>query len=127
VGSQVLIFGGTAIWGQTALVEQYELATQTGRMDSAWVMPNPASHAGAAVIGTGTAARIYVVGGWHTSATDMYDSPSGTLQIFNPNDGTWTLGKPLPEARGGPAVVAYRGKLYVIGGRDRKGVDVNTT
>ncbi len=123
VGNNVWVMGGRTSWGQTGLVEKYALATNRTTVDSAWMMDTAVSHAGAAVIGTGTSARIYVVGGTNIETNQIYS----TLQIFNPTTGTWTYGKSMPQPLKGPAAISHQSKLYVFGGRDKIGNIVKTT
>jgi hypothetical protein len=108
VGTDVWIFGGFTNWGQTGLVERYNLASNYSVMDSRWMMPTPVYLAGAAAIGS----KIYLVGG--------YDNDSGeskaTLQIFDTANRTWSSGADAPVVFYGPVVVSYGGKLYVFGG-----------
>jgi len=67
-------------------------------------MPTPRNHMGAAVL----RGRIYVVGGrpGNLPVNEMYD----------PATNTWTTKPPMPTARSGHAVGAYRQRLIAIGG-----------
>jgi len=63
--------------------------------------------------------RIYVVGG--RSAQKQADGTLSqinvsTLEVFDPVRNAWTTRKPMPQARGGLAAAAHRGRLYVFGG-----------
>ena len=108
VGTEVWIFGGYTNWGQTGLVERYNLVSQRAIMDSLWMMPTPVAETGAGAIGS----KIYVVGGWDAALSQSRD----LLQIFDTKTRTWASGAPAPSVLYGPAVVAYGGKLYVFGG-----------
>ncbi len=62
---------------------------------------------------------IYVVGG--RTALKQADGSLRqvnvpTLEVFDPVRGTWTSRAAMPQAQGGLAAAAYRGKLYVFGG-----------
>ena len=100
-------------------------ATNSGRVDwddpaaNQWqnvstTMPTPASHGGAAVIGT----DVFLAGG--------YTGGSGGGQTFAVNNvwrydtvaNTWHALPNLPSARGGGALVALNGLLHYMGGSD---------
>lgn len=40
------------------------------------------------------------------------------MEVYNPEDDTWTMSKPLNTARRGCGVAVFKGKLYVVGGSD---------
>jgi hypothetical protein len=121
-GTYVYIIGGYTSYGLTGLVERYNLSNGTSLMDCKWMMPTPVSNAAAAVTGTGTGARIYVIGGLDGSETIV-----DKLQIFNPSLGTWTSGPPLPKPLMQAAAVGSGTKVYVFGGLESTyGSAVNT-
>jgi len=119
LGNYVWILGGATYWGQTGLVERYDLATKRSVIDTDWMLPTTVTNAGAAAIGT----KIYVVGGHNWDTLEVYD----TLQIFDTSTETWTYGAKVPRKILQPAVVAYGGKVYVFGGMDEYYVPLNTT
>jgi N-acetylneuraminic acid mutarotase len=58
------------------------------------------------------AGRVYVVGG-----RDEFVNRSAT-QIYDPTTDTWTQGTLLPVPTSGMALVAFRERLFAIGGED---------
>ncbi len=97
----------------TAAVEVLDPAS--GRWSRLPDAPTARNSAASAVID----GRIYVVGG--RSARKQADGTLSqinvsTLEVFDPVSNTWTTRKPMPQARGGLAAAAHRGKLYVFGG-----------
>jgi hypothetical protein len=110
VGNNTWLISGNTYWGQTGLVEKYNLSTNRSVIDSGWMIPTTVSNAGAAAIGS----KIFVVGGYNKDTKEVYD----LLQIFDTTVGTWTYGKKLPAKVMQLAVVAYNSKIYVFGGLD---------
>lgn len=57
--------------------------------------------------------KIYMIGGeyWTTSSNSI-----NTVNIYNPENNTWTTGKELPDAIDHTASVIKDDKIYVIGG-----------
>lgn len=41
---------------------------------------------------------------------------SGSLQEYDPSDGSWHFRSDLPEVSGGSSAVSFGGKIYVVGG-----------
>jgi N-acetylneuraminic acid mutarotase len=100
--------------GETDVNAHYTLELD---VDSAWsivsgAIPNLRNHLGGAVIGD----RLYIVGGRHGWDESAGNQP--TLSIFNPADGKWKDGAPLPLARSEIAGATFemKGKLIVVGG-----------
>jgi len=61
--------------------------------------------------------KIYAIGGSTESGENALPSGFvGTNEEYDPATDTWTYKKPMPTPRSGPAVVAYQGKIYCIGG-----------
>ena len=54
--------------------------------------------------------KIYVVGGFN--GIKQFRS----MEIFNPQTGTWKSGKKMNKRRAGVKVAVKEGKLYVVGG-----------
>jgi len=65
--------------------------------------------------------RIWVVGGFE----DFRDV--GTVRIFDPSSGAWTLGPALPAPRHHLALAVVGGDLYVLGGMETIGFDLVDT
>jgi N-acetylneuraminic acid mutarotase len=91
------------------------LDTTSGRWSRLPDAPTARNSAASAVID----GRIYVVGG--RTALKQADGTLRqvnvpTLEVFDPVRGSWATRAPMPQAQGGLAAAAYRGKLYVFGG-----------
>ncbi|MFP3868033.1 MAG: S8 family serine peptidase [Desulfobacteraceae bacterium] len=119
VGQDVWIISGGTSWGQTGLVEKYNLNTHSSVIDTNWMIPTTVTNAGAAVINN----KIYVVGGLDWNTGEVYNK----LQIFNTTTGAWSDGANCPVALLQPTVIAYDGKLYVFGGTDNADNVLTTT
>ncbi|WP_326536735.1 Kelch repeat-containing protein [Pseudorhodoferax sp.] len=97
----------------TARVEVFD--PRTARWERLADAPSARNSAASAVID----GKLYVVGG-----RQALPQPDGslrqvnlaTLEVFDPASGAWTTRAPLPQAQGGLAAAAHRGKLYVFGG-----------
>ncbi len=63
--------------------------------------------------------RLYVIGGYAQSAFSVWN-PVATVYAYDPVANSWTKRTPMPTARGALSVTEYKGKLYAIGGFDRK-------
>lgn len=91
------------------------LDTSSGQWTQLSDAPTERNSAAAAVIN----GNIYVVGG-----RQFLQQPDGarrsvnlaTLEIFNPEEGTWKTAAPMPQAQGGLSAAAVDGQLYVFGG-----------
>jgi N-acetylneuraminic acid mutarotase len=97
----------------TVLAEVLDPAT--GSWDRLPDAPTARNSAASAVID----GRIYVVGGrtaLKQSDGTLRQVNVSTLEVFDPDSKTWMARAPMPEARGGLAAAAHRGKLYVFGG-----------
>ena len=53
--------------------------------------------------------RVYAVGG----------QPGPDVQIYDPEEDSWSLAAPLPEVRDHLGVVVHDGEIWVLGGRDQ--------
>jgi N-acetylneuraminic acid mutarotase len=108
VGNDVYLIGGE-VSGQVRLdtTEKYNMATDEWELLSA-EKPTAVSNLAAAAIGT----KIYVPGGW--TGTVAIDA----LEVFDTETETWQVieSDPMPTGSMGHGVVAYDGKLYVVGG-----------
>lgn len=100
--------------GQTDADVHYALELDGGSSWStlAGAVPNPRNHLGGASIGD----HLYIVGGRHGWDEDAGNQP--TLSIFDPAEGKWRDGAPLPLARSEIAGATFemKGKLIVVGG-----------
>ncbi|MDH4086573.1 MAG: hypothetical protein OEV27_02000 [Nitrospira sp.] len=78
-------------------------------------LPVGLHHVGIGVVG----GRLYVIGGYTQSAFSVWN-PVATVYVYDPAQDSWTERAPMPTARGALSVTEHEGKLYAIGGYDRK-------
>ena len=97
----------------SAAVEEYDPATD--RWTTKHPMPVGLHHVGIGVAG----GRLYVIGGYRQSGFGVWE-PVATVFAYDPATDTWADRAPMPTARGALSVTAHEGKLYAIGGYDRK-------
>ncbi len=97
----------------TPSVEVYDPATD--RWTSKVPLPVGLHHVGIGVVN----GRLYVIGGYAKSGLSVWD-PVATVYAYDPAADSWTERAPMPTARGALSVTEYEGKLYAIGGFDRK-------
>ncbi len=97
----------------TPSVEMYDPATD--RWTSKAPLPVGLHHVGIGVVG----GRLYVIGGYSKSALSVWN-PVATVYNYDPAMDSWTERAPMPTARGALSVTEHEGKLYAIGGYDRK-------
>jgi N-acetylneuraminic acid mutarotase len=97
----------------SASVEEYDPSTD--RWSSKAPMPVGLHHVGIGVTG----GRLYVIGGYRQSGLTVWD-PVATVYAYDPATDTWTQRAPMPTARGALSVTGHEGRLYAIGGYDRK-------
>ena len=102
---KIYVFGGNAIgFGYSNIVYEFDPVSDT------WIEKSTVSEtiigASAATIGD----KIYVIGG-----LSPYTSPE-KVREYSPSTDSWQTLNDLPTPRGLAAVVAWQGKLHVIGG-----------
>lgn len=97
----------------TPSVEMYDPVTD--RWTSKAPLPVGLHHIGIGVVG----GRLYVVGGYSKSGLSVWN-PVAAVYAYDPSMDSWTERAPMPTARGALSVTEYDGKLYAIGGYDRK-------
>ncbi|MCP9447094.1 MAG: hypothetical protein NNA22_05935 [Nitrospira sp.] len=97
----------------TPTVEVYDPATD--RWTAKAPLPVGLHHVGIGVVG----GRLYVIGGYARSGINIW-SPVATVYAYDPVTDRWTERAPMPTARGALSVAEQGGKLYAIGGFDRK-------
>ena len=97
----------------TRSVEMYDPATD--QWTSKAPLPIGLHHVGIGVVD----GRLYVIGGYAQSAFSVW-KPMATVYVYDPAADSWTERAPLPTARGALSVTVHDGKLYAIGGFDRK-------
>ena len=97
----------------TPSVEMYDPVTY--RWTPKAPMPVGLHHVGIGVVD----GRLYIVGGYSRSGFSVWN-PVATVYAYDPATDSWTERAPMPTARGALSVTEHEGKLYVIGGYDRK-------
>jgi len=97
----------------TASVEEYDPSTD--RWTTKAPMPVGLHHVGIGVTG----GRLYVIGGYTQSGLGVWQ-PAATVYAYDPATDTWAERAPMPTSRGALSVTEHEGKLYAIGGYDRK-------
>ena len=97
----------------TPSVEIYDPVTD--RWASKSPMPVGLHHVGIGVVG----GRLYVIGGYRKLGLSIWD-PVAMVHVYDPATDRWTERAPMPTARGALSVTEHEGKLYAIGGYDRK-------
>jgi len=103
----IYAMAGKTVSGPTGAVERYNPTDNTWKRLAD--KPTSVDDVSAAVAG----GEIYVPGGRLVSGqvTDV-------LEIYDPRQDKWRQGSPMPEARSAYALVAYEGRLFLIGGWD---------
>ncbi len=91
-----------------ASTEVYDVASDTWTNGPA--LPEPRHHPWAAALD----GKLYVIGGY--SSLERPWPAHNTNFVLDPKTNVWTSKRPMPTSRGALAVVAYKGKLYAIGG-----------
>ncbi|MCS6897367.1 MAG: hypothetical protein NZM29_05280 [Nitrospira sp.] len=97
----------------TSSVEAYDPATD--RWISRAPLPVGLHHVGIGVAG----GRLYVIGGYAKSGLSVWN-PVATVYVYDPTTDRWAERAPMPTARGALSVAEFGGKLYAIGGFDRR-------
>lgn len=97
----------------TTSVEVYDPATD--RWTSKAPMPVGLHHVGIGVAG----GRLYVIGGYSKSGLSVWN-PVATVFAYDPTLDSWTERAPMSTSRGALSVTECEGKLYAVGGYDRK-------
>jgi N-acetylneuraminic acid mutarotase len=97
----------------TASVEEYDPSTD--RWTHKAPLPVGLHHVGIGVTG----GRLYVIGGYAQSGLTVWH-PVATVYAYDPATDTWSERAPMPTARGALSVTEHGGKLFAIGGYDRK-------
>jgi N-acetylneuraminic acid mutarotase len=116
VSGKIYAIGGGASWDGPflSIVEEYDPVTDTWTKKAD--MPTPR-----AALSTGVVdGKVYVIGGSHqkNAANDFTGLP--TVEEYDPAADTWTRKADMPTARHALAASMVNGKIYVIGGADRR-------
>lgn len=105
--------GNVMSFAITTAVEVYDPATD--RWTSKAPLPVGLHHVGIGVVD----GRLYVIGGYAQSAFSVW-KPVATVYAYDLATDSWTERASMPTARGALSVTEHEGKLYAIGGFDRK-------
>ena len=97
----------------TASVEEYDPAMDQWTTKAP--MPVGLHHVGIGV----TSGQLYVIGGYKQSGFTVWE-PVATVYAYDPATDVWTQRAPMPSPRGALSVTEHQGKLYAVGGYDRK-------
>lgn len=110
----IYLIGGENEHGVLASVDKYDVASNA--YTTLAKKPTPVTDAGAVVIG----GKIYVPGG-----QDSEGSLTDVLEVYDPRNDTWSVGKSLPNPLSRYAVATLEGTLFLFGGWDGQNT-VNT-
>lgn len=103
----IFVIGGETRDGVTGATWRYNPTSDSwGSRES---KPTPVQYAHAAVLN----GQIYVPGGQGSDG-----AISDALEIYNPQQGTWSSGPDLPAPRSAYGLVPFEGLLYLLGGWD---------
>jgi N-acetylneuraminic acid mutarotase len=97
----------------TPSVEMYDPVTD--QWTSKASLPIGLHHVGIGVVDR----RLYVIGGYTKSGLSVWN-PVASVYAYDPATDRWTEQASMPTARGALAVTEHEGKLYAVGGYDRK-------
>lgn len=106
-------FGNLLNLAITRLVEEYDPSTDRWTIKAS--LPVGLHHVGIGVAG----GRVYVIGGYMQSGLTVWH-PVATVYAYDPTTDSWAERAPMPTPRGALSVSEHEGKLYAIGGYDRK-------
>ena len=106
-------FGNLMNLAVTTSVTEYD--PSTNQWTAKAPMPVGLHHAGIGVVD----GRLYVIGGYTQSGFTVWH-PIATVYAYDPSTDTWAERAPMPTPRGALSVTEHEGKLYAIGGYDRK-------
>lgn len=105
--------GNVMSFAITWSVEVYDPTTD--RWTSKAPLPVGLHHVGIGVVD----GRLYVIGGYGKSGLSVWN-PVATVYAYDPATDSWIERVSMPTARGALSVTEHDGKLYAIGGYDRK-------
>ncbi len=106
VGGSIVVAGGFAAAGSSAVVSAYDPAADQWDESAADPLPMPLDHAtGQVVDGT-----LHVIGGRSNGIVAV------SAEVWRLEGTSWTAGAPMPTARGGIASGVVNGRIVVVGG-----------
>ncbi|HBP88452.1 MAG TPA: galactose oxidase [Nitrospiraceae bacterium] len=106
-------FGNFLNFAITPALQEYDPSTD--RWTTKAPMPVGLHHVGIGESG----GKLYVIGGYKQSGFSVWH-PVATVYAYDPATDTWAARAPMPTPRGALAVTGHEGKLFAIGGYDRK-------
>lgn len=106
-------FGNLRALAISKTVEEYDPVTD--RWTTKAPLPVGLHHVGIGMVGD----RLYVIGGYTQSGLSGWH-PVSSVYMYDPATDSWTERAPMPTPRGALAIAEHEGKLYAIGGYDRK-------
>ena len=89
---------------------------------NSWSMGAPLPMAIENASGAAIGGKFYVVAGDY-GPTNVNNTPSGFLFIYDPVTNSWSTGASMPTPRSSAASAVVDGKLYVVGGNTNNGVN----
>lgn len=118
VGTKIYVFGGLGPPGTpTKALEIYETTTDTWTTGADMPEFKLLGDFGMSLNGL-----VYAIGGTNTFEDYPALTPVGASYVYNPSTNQWTAISDMPAPRCYAKTIAFRGKLYTIGG-----CTVNTT
>ena len=108
VDGKIYCIGGEHNGNTTNIVEVYDPTTDTWETKAS--MPTSRGYLTSSVID----GKIYCIGGNTTTSEPKFRS--NILEVYNPVDNTWETKANMPTARSNLSSVAWKNKIYVIGG-----------
>jgi len=114
VGQRLYVMGGIEGTGSSRRtldsVEIFDL--ETGAWTAGESLPG-AVHSSAVAVSDG---KIFLLGG--RMGTGTSGSASGQIFVFDPTEGSWSVGQPMAQARTGAGAAAFQGRIHVVGGAE---------
>ncbi len=106
VDGKIYVIGGAPVqFGLTAVVEEYDPATDT------WTRRSDMPTARQGLVAAAVDGIIYAIGGWDG------DPVSSTVEAYDPATDKWTTKPDMPNERSQAAIAVVDGIIYVIGGQ----------
>lgn len=115
LGTEVHVLGGY-VGGRAHSRTHLVLDLGSGRWRTAAPLPLALDHVGAVAVGSGTAGRVLVIGGYGAAGR-----PTSGVYAYDPTNDRWTARASLPVPRAAGVAVAVNGLVHVLGGRAPSG------
>ncbi|MCX7745526.1 MAG: leucine-rich repeat domain-containing protein [Clostridia bacterium] len=104
VNGKIYVMGGHDEVGNSATLEEYDIATDTWKVKANLLTPR--RYLGAAAVN----GKLYTIGGFN-GTTIM-----NTVEEYDPANNLWVMKSSMPTARDNPGVAVVNGKIYALGG-----------